>query len=223
MMTYEGVTFPARDGVTITADHYPVAAPKATMILCHRSHYNRGEYRDSAPRLQALGYDCLAIDQRSGMTTLGVINETSRRAKELGFATGYLDARIDIESAIDYVGGPVILVGSSYSAALALLIGATNPLVQTVVAYSPGEYLKRTVVRDVIADSPLPIYATSARGEVSAAKEIVGRARNVTRYEPQGAGAHGARVLWSSLPDHDEYWRSLELFLSGLPQDPSNS
>jgi alpha-beta hydrolase superfamily lysophospholipase len=142
--TYETHHFDSRDGLSITADYYPVNQPKGFILLCHRSHCNRGEYRETAPQLNALGFSCLAIDQRSGMKVFGVTNETSLRAKQKGLPTGYLDARQDIEAAIDYAcslnnAQPIILFGSSYSAALALLIATQSSKVKAVVTFSAGE------------------------------------------------------------------------------------
>ncbi len=125
--TFKTIHFPSKDGLRITADVYPVDQPKGLILLCHRSHCNRGEYRETAPKFNTLGFSCLAIDQRSGMKVFGVINETSALAKQKGLGTGYLDAKKDIEAAVSYAfimnnNKPIIILGSSYSASLALLI-----------------------------------------------------------------------------------------------------
>lgn len=64
---YQTKTFKSKDGLLITADLYKVKDAKGLMLLCHRSHCNRAEYRETAPFFNELGYSCLAIDQRSGM------------------------------------------------------------------------------------------------------------------------------------------------------------
>lgn len=74
--------FHAADGLPVSADLHSVPNSRAFLVLCHRSHFHRGEYVEIAPRLAQLGYDCLAIDQRSGMNVLGRANETCSRAKE---------------------------------------------------------------------------------------------------------------------------------------------
>ena len=77
-----------------------------------------------------MGYNCLAVDLRSGGGVNFVQNETANLAKEKGFATTYLDAEKDMLAAIDYAWGkshkPMILFGSSYSASLALRIAKGN-------------------------------------------------------------------------------------------------
>src|SRR5688572_27952913 len=122
-MSVKTVQFPSRDGLLITANYYDVEDPTGRILLCHRSHFNRGEYKEIAPRLNTLGYSCLAIDQRSGMKVLGTTNETYARAKEQSLPTGYAAAKPDIEAAVAYLYDknhkrPIILLGSSYSAAL---------------------------------------------------------------------------------------------------------
>ena len=64
---YQTVEFPAGDGLPITADLYQGASgPQVPMIvLCHQAGWSRGAYRETAPRLVAIGFNCLAIDQGS--------------------------------------------------------------------------------------------------------------------------------------------------------------
>ncbi len=78
----EKVYFKSKDGLEITADYYEVENSRGLILLCHRSHSNRGEYRETAPKFNKLEYSCLAIDQRSGMKVFGEVNETKNRAKE---------------------------------------------------------------------------------------------------------------------------------------------
>src|SRR3989338_8796786 len=136
------VNFPSKDGLMIRADYYQAKKSKGLLVLCHRSHFNRGEYKDIAQRLVAQDFSCLAIDQRSGMNVLGYINETSTLAKKKGLPTGYLDAKQDIESAVEYAfkknhNKPIILIGSSYSASLSLLIAKDSDKVKAVAVFSP--------------------------------------------------------------------------------------
>ncbi|MDX1956982.1 MAG: hypothetical protein SFU98_00320 [Leptospiraceae bacterium] len=66
-MNKSKIQFKAIDGVKISADYYQIKQPKGFILLCHRSHSNRAEYKDIAPIFNSIGYSCLAIDQRSGM------------------------------------------------------------------------------------------------------------------------------------------------------------
>lgn len=134
------VTFPSNDGLSITADLYQIENPKAFILLCHQAGFSRGEYVDTAKKLNELGYSCIAIDQRSGKNANNITNETAKRAKEKGLATTYLDAKQDIEAAIDYSyklnkNQSIIIVGSSYSASLVLLIASSNEKIKAIASF----------------------------------------------------------------------------------------
>ena len=66
----------------MVADLYrqSLGADAPLIVLCHQAGGSRGEYREIAPRLNKLGYQCLAIDQRAGGQVKGVVNETYRAA-----------------------------------------------------------------------------------------------------------------------------------------------
>ncbi len=221
--SFTTITFPSRDGLTITADWYLAPKARGCILLCHRSHFNRGEYREIAPRLVEFGFSCLAIDQRSGMNVLGTTNETSTLAKKRKLPTGYLDARQDIEAAIDVAfeknnHQPIIIFGSSYSASLALLISTHHTKIKTVITFSPGEYLKGIKLAEALKDFNLPLFITAAKEEMSATDDLIRHIPQhlVTRFKPVTDGAHGARVLWKKTVGHEDYWAALEKFLSSL-------
>ena len=216
----EEVTFKSKDGLLITADYYNVTRHKGIILLCHRSHCNRAEYRETAPKFNKLGYSCLAIDQRSGMKVFGETNETKNRAKEQGLPTGYLNAKPDIESAIDYAynlndNNPIILLGSSYSAALALLISTNSSKVKSVITFSPDEHLKKTNLAEEIKSINIPIYATSAKKEINQVKEVLRFVdkKYITHFKPEVAGFHGSKTIWEVVKGYETYWKSLEEFL----------
>lgn len=219
-MTFRKTYFNSKDGLKITADLYEVNKAKGFILLCHRSHCNRAEYRETAPRLNELGYSCLAIDQRSGMKVFGETNETKDRAKAKGLPTGYLDAKPDVEAAIDYAYElnnkmPIILFGSSYSASLALLISIQTDKIKATIAYSPGEYLKGINLSNEIKEINKPTYVTSPKVEI---KQVTDVTKNVNlkfieHFKPTVDGFHGSKTLWKSVSGHDTYWTSLEKFL----------
>ena len=62
------VTLQASDGLSVSADVYTIStATNATwIVLAHQAGASRGEYRTIAPRLNKLGYNAIALDQRSG-------------------------------------------------------------------------------------------------------------------------------------------------------------
>lgn len=213
-------TFPSKDSLLITADIYEVNGLKPTILLCHQAGFSRGEYKETALRLNLLGYSCLAIDQRSGNRVNEIKNETVLRAKERGLPTTYIDAQQDIEAAIDYMytqnsNQPVIIVGSSYSASLVLLIGKNNSKVKAIASFSPGEYLKGISMKDKLQGFKKPIFLTSSQKEIKQVEDL-----NIImvdgfkfHFQPPFKGIHGSRALWETTEGNEKYWEAFEVFL----------
>ena len=126
----DAVSFAARDGVQVFADYYSAGSKaKPLILLFHQAGSNRGEYATIGPMLATLGFNVLAIDQRSGGNAWGRSNDTIKR---LGKSTGYDEALPDLEAALQWAKssgetGSIILWGSSYSAALVFLLAASHP------------------------------------------------------------------------------------------------
>ena len=98
------IEFNSTDGVTITADTYLTENKEAPfIILFHQARFSRGEYLEIAPKLNQLGFNCMAIDQRSGKEVNNVINQTHLSAIALGKPTKYPDAIPDLEATLQYV------------------------------------------------------------------------------------------------------------------------
>lgn len=210
------VQFKAADGVLITAE----TGGKGTgpvIVLFHMAGASRGEYRDIAPRLQALGYRTLGVDQRSGGSFNGVRNET---VAGVGRNAGYAAAISDLIAAGVYArrvmkAGKVGVVGSSYSASLVLVVTGDNAgFADVVMSFSPGEYFSNgRRVRTAAAKISVPVFLTAARGEIGQIKPIAKVISSpVTVFKPKGAGRHGATALTTR--DKAEYWAALEGFLA---------
>lgn len=212
--------FYSKDSLPISADIYEVNEKKPTILLCHQAGYSRGEYKETAIKLNYLGYSCVAIDQRSGKEINGIKNETALKAKSKNLNTSYIDAKQDIDTAIDYVYSlnnekPIIVIGSSYSASLALLIGKNNSKVKAIAAFSPGEYLKGINLKENIKNIEKPIFITSSKKEIKQTIELVSliNPNLVNHYKPKVSGIHGSRVLWKTTEGNKEYWKSFSNFL----------
>lgn len=212
----EEVTFAAADGLVVTADlEGPADGP--LILLFHMAGSSRGEYRGIAPRLNALGYRTLAVDQRSGGAFDGVPNETARRA---GRDPGYLAASADLLAAVAFArerlgARRIAVVGSSYSASLVLVLAGRDPgFAEAVMAFSPGEYFADpALVRDAARAVRVPVFLASARGERSETEAIAAvLPLHPLPFVPKGRGAHGASALAG--PDGAEYWAALEGFLA---------
>ncbi len=226
--SFQQLTFASEDGLTVTADLYKnVAAEGAPFIvLCHQAGWSRGEYREIAPKLNALGFNCLAIDQRSG-NAVGVKNMTVQAAKKAGKATEFVDAEQDIVAALKWAkqrnpDSKIILWGSSYSSALSLRIAGEHPeLLDGVLAFAPGEYFARLgKPKDWIARSAknitVPAFITSAKAEARNWKSIFDAipGNSKVKFLPRTTGNHGSRALWERFSDHADYWTSVKEFLS---------
>ena len=217
------LTFPSKDGLMITADWYPVNSAFPVILLCHQNRFSRGEYIETALRLNKFGFNCLAIDQRSGEEMNGIVNETAAEAKKRKKGQTYLDAEQDILAAIDYLyekyKRKIILTGSSYSASLVLKIAKENEHILGVAAFSPGEYFDQ---KDFVAKSinglNKPVFITSSKEEADGVTDLVKDVVSMIKvqYIPKSGGDHGSKVLWSSKPGNQEYWIAYMSFLNKL-------
>lgn len=210
----------AADGVAIHATHYPAPNPRAIILLFHQAGSGKGEYATIAPRLVKLGYSALAIDQRSGGDLFGV-NETARG---VGGQPSYLDAKVDLQAALDWAksqGKPILLWGSSYSSALVFLVAAENPgAVTALLSFSPGEYLGQPdLVRRHAAKLAVPVFVTSAKdaGEIAAARAIFTAVPGTGNIQavPAIAGVHGSSTLIAARNPSgaEDNWHAVEAFL----------
>ena len=216
-------SFPSKDSLLIFADVYKRKDSKPIVLLCHQAGFSRGEYRETAFRIGSIGFSSIAIDQRSGNEVNGIVNKTAQLAIEKELPTEYIDAKQDIEAAIDYLfklndNQSIILVGSSYSASLVLLIGKKNDKVKAVAAFSPGEYIKGINIQDSIIGYEKPIFITSSKTETEAAKKLISGIDTVwtNHFQPDFEGIHGSSALWETTEGNEKYWDAFKLFLKGL-------
>ncbi|OFX60998.1 MAG: hypothetical protein A2046_13215 [Bacteroidetes bacterium GWA2_30_7] len=215
------ITFPSQDGLTITADFYEGEKENPYILLFHQANSSKGEYKEIGNKLTKLGFNCLAVDLRSGKESNYVANETAKLASEKGLPQAYIDSKQDIEAAIDYAFAKnkksVVLFGSSYSASLSLLIANKNDKVQGVVAFSPGEFFQPSLdIKQSIYGFNKPAFVASSQREYSYVFEFdsVIVSKSKTFFKPQnGQGEHGAKSLWKTCETNREYWLALMLFL----------
>lgn len=219
----DAATLKAADGLSISADIYRDAAKQDApwIVLTHQAGSSRGEYRTIAPRLNKLGFNAIAIDQRSGKTFAGVRNETAQRAAARGSKRSYAAAMPDIEAAIawarEQTSGPVLLWGSSYSAALALWLAGQKPsLVDGVIAMSPGEYIRGRGIARAAGGITAPTLITSPAKERGKWQRIFKAipAKHKVGYAPTSGGRHGSSALIAARNKSSEaYWAVVQKFL----------
>lgn len=216
------VEFRSKDGLPIFGELYGASdKSRPIILLCHQAKSSRGEYRAIAPRLIKKGFICLAIDQRSGEVMNKVVNLTAQQAKEQKKATGYADARQDIEAAISWIRkegftGKLTLWGSSYSAALALMIGASEKEVSAVLSFSPGDYLKpKGTVAGEAAGLTVPLLILAPERERSQATALAKVVKSKEKTVLIHADVmHGSRTLFKPKPSQSKAaWEAVFTFL----------
>ena len=221
------ITFKSTDEVVITADLYTPHSEETTFILLfHQAGWSRGEYVETAPKLNKLGYNCMAIDQRSGDEINSVVNQTKLSAEKFGKETRFVDAYDDLISSIKYVKAKfpkakLIVWGSSYSSGLSLHICGEYPeIANGVIAFSPGEYYtnqgkSETFVEEGARKINIPVFITSAKGEEQRYEGIFNAIPTAKKHSfvPKSDGQHGSRALWSKFEDSGAYWIALKNFL----------
>lgn len=226
---YTIIDFPSEDSLLIRGHWYHQHDTATTILLCHQARFNKYEYDSIAVVLHQKGYNCLAIDQRSGGmmgdSAKGWNNKTYQRALAADKSTTYLDAEQDIKAAISFLHQkqqqPIILWGSSYSATLALYNGLNNEKVKAVIAFSPGDYLENDS-RDfntVLAKAEKPFWITSSKEESAAIAQLLKLTSlddQHVHFIPTSDGKHGAKALWNTHADHTAYWQSLLRFLDNI-------
>ena len=224
-LTADAISFAASDRVQVFADYYSAGSQQKPLILLfHQAGSNRGEYATIGPMLATLGFNALAIDQRSGGNAWGQTNDT---VKHLGKSTDYDEALLDLEAALQWAKssghtGSILAWGSSYSASLVFLLAAEHRGdINALLAFSPGEYLRgSSTVRKAAAQVSIPIFVTSAKDpkEIAMAKSILDVALSAekTQFVPQIAGVHGSSTLREDQnPDGaEENWAAVKQFLA---------
>lgn len=228
------VSFKAADGLSVTADLYLQNPEQPFILLFHQSNYSRGEFNEIAPKLLNLKYNCLSVDLRSGGEVNFVENQTALLASQEKIQHGMLDAKTDIQAAIQYAGNynslPLILFGSSYSASLALMVANGNSNVKAVVAFSPGEYFRPMLtLKEVLKGFDKKVFVASTCNEYGYLVKMLAEIpeHNTTFFTPKNCpGISGAKALWESSDSSPEYWLALFMFfkeLDGTAIDASTS
>jgi dienelactone hydrolase len=225
----ETVIIGAKDGKKFVADHVPVPHARAIIVLFHQAGSSAYEYSTIAPRLNALGFSTLAVDQRSGGNLFGPNRTVARAGKS---QQDYLAALPDLEAALNWArlqNSHVILWGSSYSASLIFRIAADNPdLVTALLAFSPGEYFPdKHFTSDAASDVHVPVFITCAKDaeEVSEARAIFDGMPDAkkTLFLPKIGGIHGSSTLRQdrNAAGASENWEAVTAFLGQLHLPPS--
>ena len=221
----EPVTLTAADGVKVYGELWPAAGQKPPLILAfHQAGSSHAEYAPLAPRLNRAGFSVLAIDQRSGGAEFGGTNQT---VKALGRSASYDAALPDLEAALAWGrsqanGAPLLVWGSSYSAALVFLLAARYPLdVQALLAFSPGEYLAAPDAVHAAARQlrvPVFIAQSSSQDEIDQSRSILKAIAGADKVQFVAGkhGVHGSATLRAdrNASGAEENWGAVLAFLA---------
>ena len=221
----EPVTLSAADGVKVYGEVWRAAGAKPPLIVAfHQAGSSSAEYAPIAPRLVAAGFTVLAIDQRSGDGAFGGSNRT---AAAFGREAAYDEALPDLEAALawakgDAKGAPVIVWGSSYSAALVFVLAARHPGdVSGIVAFSPGEYLAgKNTVRAAAAKVNVPVFIdqASSADEVARSAAILKAVKGTDKqqFRVKTWSTHGSSTLRAdaNAGGAEAHWQAVLAFLA---------
>jgi dienelactone hydrolase len=223
---------PDFDGEIIsTSDGHWVAARRTgnnndalgIVVMFHQSGSNMHEYDPIAPRINALGYDCLVVDQRAGGSLWGEENIT---ASQYEGEVSYMDAYIDMQAAIEWVAEQgyktIIAWGSSYSASLVLKLASEDDRIDAVLSFSPGEYFDdKRVVAEWNSRVDVPRFFAATADEIEDdVLDIYMAAPDTNKQVMKGFrdGIHGSSTLREDkCPQrYEDYWKGVEEFFAGL-------
>ena len=217
------ITFPSKDGLLITADTYIIDDTSDFMLLFHQAEMSRGEYIDTALKFNELGYNVMAVDQRSGFKINDIMNETAKRAKEEEYPATWVDAGMDVQASIEYVRdefgcNSIYILGSSYSASLVLAVAPEyEDILKGVICFSPGDRMKwnEKSIKEIIKELKLPIFMTSKKKEIVFVEDLYQHVISDVKvhYKPETRGRHGAIALWDHVEESPQYWEALIAFL----------
>ncbi|MCV6604187.1 MAG: lysophospholipase [Porticoccaceae bacterium] len=220
----KSVEFHAADGLQVNADLYmPHAAEAPFIVLFHQAGWSRGAYGEIAPKLNALGFNCMAVDQRSGKAVNGVANLTAQRH---GRKASYMEALPDMQAAVDfarrhYANGKLLVWGSSYSASLVFKLAAGKPdVIDGVLSFSPNADARWAQPWLLASAGKLqcPVFVTAAKNEAAKCTPVfeVVPGSHKQLFLPETTGNHGSRALWQRFDDSESYWRAVKEFLGSL-------
>jgi dienelactone hydrolase len=198
------ITLRAEDGVTVAGIyHEPAHAPAPAIILLPMLGRRADDWQAVVSRLGDAGFAVIAIDTRAETVIgeTGSIAESRAQSARMLFdvraARRYLAGRSEVSHAIG-------LAGASVGANLAMIAGAEDPTVRSVVLLSPGlDYLglKTEPAMRKFAERPALLIAGAndpyARRSIAELAKIGPGLRDVRTSE---AGGHGTVMLARS-PD----------------------
>ncbi|HSG18662.1 MAG TPA: alpha/beta fold hydrolase [Anaerolineae bacterium] len=189
----QDVNFEGADGLAIQGTFYPGSGegPRPGVILLHMNGGNRGDWDAFARQLANDGYATLAVDMRAHGETGGARN-WDLAADDLLRVWAAMAEREDVD------GARTAVVGASIGANMALMTGAEEPGIKTVVLLSPGRDYFGVTTEDRIVEygqRPALIIASEEDSEAAVSSRALHElADDAELIMYEGAG-HGTRMF----------------------------
>jgi dienelactone hydrolase len=138
-----------------------------------------------------------------------------------------MQALPDLEAALAWAktqhgGKPVLVWGSSYSAALGFLLAARHPKrIAGILAFSPGEYLRKTpqAVSKAAAQVKVPVFIMTPTKETKTIAPILAalKGKDVTTHVLDTAVHGSSALIEKRCPKAADHWPLVEAFLKRFP------
>lgn len=220
------IRFPSKDDAMITGDLNLIDHTSPMVILFHQATYSRGEYIETAQKLNELGYNTLAVDQRSGDIVNDIENMTYKRLYAQSTKVyGFKDAIIDVEATLEYASEsfdmPLVALGSSYSASILCVVGQNYADdLSGLILFSPGENMvfDGNKVSDMASNLMLPVFLSCGSHESYEPEIILEKIPSETKvmFMPKRVPVHGSTLLWAETEKQDEVWEAMMTYISAL-------
>jgi dienelactone hydrolase len=189
----QDISFDGADGLAIQGTFYPGSGdgPRPGVILLHMNGGNRGDWDAFARQLADNGYTALAVDMRAHGETGGA-RDWNLAADDLQQVWAAMAEREDVD------GERTAVVGASIGANMALVTGAAEPAIKTVVLLSPGRDYFGVTTEDRIVEygqRPALIVASEEDSEAAVSSRTLHElAADAELIMYEGAG-HGTRMF----------------------------
>ena len=214
------VEFATSDNRIVIGNLYDIGINKPVILLGHQAGSNKYEYADIAPKLNAMGYNALAIDLTGGGTFAAHKNETLDRGTNVENDRQLIQRRTgqEMNAAVDYLykkyNQKVIVWGSSLSANFAIIVAARNENAKAAISFSG----LAGGLTEILTKFEKPLFVTSSKEEVPSVKVLLkdNSKENITHFIPKSEGGHGSMVLWNGQPYAEEYWEAVKSFLNTI-------
>jgi len=219
---FKEITFDAPDHHKVYADFYPSLTlnSEKVILMFHQAGSNAGEYETIEPIMANMGFNCIAVDQRSGGDMWGRSNRTAAQSGKGDYFGAYNDLKGALEYAESKSYTTIVVWGSSYSASLVLMLADEFPELKGVIAFSPGEYFDdKGIAKTWASRVSEPILFACTPDELKDGRQqlydvIPSDSKNLVVFP---GGVHGSSTLLQEKSSAaSKYLEKVQTFLTGL-------